>query len=246
MPAHFKKAYHSLVNRLTTTEQTREAMSLAVGGNYDTVGILERELLVQHGLGENDYLIDVGCGSGRLTRPLSEYLSGRYLGLDIEQSLVDYAKDSVNRPDWQFKITEGVHIPEQDSQADIICFFSIFTHLLYEETYRYLQESMRVLKPGGKIIFSFLEFEILDQWVVFEANMVHASEGDPLMMFMDRFAIRAFAKNIGLEVLHIIDGNKAHIPISEPLTFDNGQTITDKGRLGPIGQSVCVLQKPIG
>ncbi len=244
MATHFKKAYHSLVNRLSSDKQEREAMSLAVGGNYDTVGVLERELLIQHGLKDNDYLIDVGCGSGRLTKPLSEYLQGHYLGLDIEQSLVDYAKASVDRPDWAFKITEGVHIPEKDAQADMVCFFSIFTHLLYEETFRYLKESMRVLKPGGKIVFSFLEFEIPDQWVVFEANMVHASEGDPLMIFMDRHAIRAFANNIGLDVVDIIDGNKPHIPIPHPLTFDNGQTITDKGRLGPIGQSVCVLQKP--
>ena len=244
MATHFKQAYDSLVNRLSNSKQEREAMSLAVGGNYDTVGILERELLIQHGLKKNDYLIDVGCGSGRLTKPLSDYLKGRYLGLDIEQSLVDYAKASVERPDWQFTITEGVHIPEQDSQADMICFFSVFTHLLFEETYLYLKESMRVLKPGGRIVFSFLEFQIPDQWVVFEANMHHAKEGDPLMIFMDRHAIGAFSENIGLEIVAIIDGNEPHIPIPHPLTFDNGQTITDKGKLGPIGQSVCVLQKP--
>ena len=243
MSSHFKKAYGSLVNRLTGSKEQKEAMSQAVGGNYDTVGILERELLKLHGLGENDYLIDVGCGSGRLTGPLSSYLKGRYLGIDIEQRLLEFAKQSANRDDWQFKVTEGTRIPEQDNAADMVCFFSVFTHLLYEETFHYLQDAWRVLKPGGKVVFSFLEFEIPDQWIVFEANMAHAKEGDPLMIFMDRHAIRAFANRLNFEVEKIIDGNKPHIPIPHPLTFDNGETITKMGKLGPIGQSVCVLRK---
>ena len=244
MPSHFKKAYHSLVNRLSASGHEKQAMSLAVGGNYDTVGILERELLKLHGLGEHDYLIDVGCGSGRLTGPLSEYLKGRYLGIDIEPTLLEYAKQAANRDDWSFKLTEGINIPEADDCADMVCFFSVFTHLLFEESYRYLVQAHRVLKPGGKVVFSFLEFEIPDQWVVFETNMALQKEGDPLMIFMDRHAIRAFANNLNFEVEQIIDGNKPHIPIPHPLTFDNGQTITDMGRLGPIGQSVCVLKKP--
>ena len=245
MSSHFKKAYDSLVQRLSGSNEEKDAMSLAVGGNYDTVGILERELLKMHGLGEHDYLIDVGCGSGRLTGPLSTYLKGRYLGVDIEANLLEYAKASVNREDWEFKITEGINIPDSDNVADMVCFFSVFTHLFFDETYRYLVEANRVLKPGGKVVFSFLELEIPDQWVVFEANMNNAKEGDPLMIFMDRHAIRAFASHLEFEVEHIIDGNKPHIPIPHPLTFDNGETITDMGRLGPLGQSVCVLKKPV-
>jgi ubiquinone/menaquinone biosynthesis C-methylase UbiE len=243
---HFKKAYHSLVKRLSGSENQQQAMSLAVGGNYDAVGILERELLVQHGLKKDAYLIDVGCGSGRLTKPLAEYLDGRYLGLDVEQELVEFARAAVDRPKWRFEVTDGTRIPEQDGQADMVCFFSVFTHLLYEESYRYLGEAQRVLKPGGRIVFSFLEFMIPDVWAVFEANMLHAKKGDPLMMFVDRHAVNAWADHQSLEVVGIIDGNKPHIPLPHPVTFDNGETVSGKGKLGPIGQSVCVLRKPTG
>ena len=74
--------------------------------------------------------------------------------------------------------------------------------------------------------------------------MLNAAEGDPLMMFIDRHAIRAWAQHQHLEVLQIIDGNKPHIPLPHPITFDTGDTISGKGKLGPIGQSVCVLRKP--
>ena len=244
MSSHFKKAYDSLVNRLSNTTQHKKAMSDAVGGNFDTVGILERELLKVHGLKENDYLIDVGCGSGRLTGPLSSFLKGKYLGIDVEPRLLEHARDAANRSDWDFQVTEGTHIPEQENTADMICFFSIFTHLLYEESYSYLEDAWRVLKPGGKVVFSFLEFEIPDQWVVFEANMNNAKEGDPLMIFIDRHAIRAFAKRLNFHVENFIDGNKPHIPIPHPLTFENGETITEMGKLGPVGQSICILKKP--
>ena len=243
---HFKQAYRSLVSRLSHGNDPTKAMSMAVGGNYDAVGILERELLIQHGLQPNDYLIDVGCGSGRLTKPLAEYLHGRYLGIDVEGELVDFASRQAARPDWRFEVTEGSLIPEQDGQADMICFFSVFTHLLHEESYRYLGEARRVLKPGGIIVFSFLEFQIPDQWVVFEANMANAKEGDPLMMFIDRYAINAWADHQSLLVQDIIDGNKPHIPVPHPVTFDNGETVSGCGKLGPIGQSVCILRKPAG
>jgi trans-aconitate methyltransferase len=51
-------------------------MEMAVGGQFEAFGILMRELLIQTGLERDGYVIDVGCGSGRLAKPLSQYLSG--------------------------------------------------------------------------------------------------------------------------------------------------------------------------
>jgi ubiquinone/menaquinone biosynthesis C-methylase UbiE len=62
-------------------------------------------------------------------------------------------------------------IPEKDGEADFVCFFSVLTHLLHEQGFVYLQEAKRVLKPGGKIVFSFLEFAVPDHWAVFEGTV---------------------------------------------------------------------------
>jgi len=240
---HFIQSYNKMFDTLKRRYTQKQAMSLGVGGNFDAVGVLERELLIQHGLLPDDYLIDVGCGSGRLAMPLSKYLTGRYLGVDVVPDFIQYAQEMTNRPDWRFEVTNGTVIPEKDDQADVVCFFSVFTHLLYEQSYRYLQEAKRTLKPGGKIIFSFLEFKIPDQWKIFELTLQQEYETQPLIMFVGRDAIKAWADHSNLEVLSIIDGNVPHIPISQPLQFEDGKTVENMAKLGPIGQSVCVLHK---
>ena len=164
----FQATYLELVKSFKRSHSNSKAMELAVGGEFEAMGFLEMETLKHFGLQEDAYLIDVGCGSGRLAKPLSEYLKGRYLGIDIVPDLVKYARENINRSDWRFKTADGLSIPEGEGRADAVCFFSVFTHLLHEQTYVYLQEAKRVLKPGGRIIFSFLDFSIPSHWAVFK------------------------------------------------------------------------------
>jgi SAM-dependent methyltransferase len=62
-------------------------------------------------------------------------------------------------------------IPEADGVAEMVCFFSVFTHLVQEESFLYLQEAERVLKPGGRIIASYLDIADPSHWSIFEANV---------------------------------------------------------------------------
>ncbi len=235
-------SYQHFVKSLKQSMNDEEAMKLAIGdGDFDAIGILERELLIDCGLAPDHYLIDVGCGSGRLAKPLARYLTGKYLGIDIVKDLVEYARNAVNRPDWQFVVAKNeLQIPEKDSQADMVCFFSVITHLLHEQSYIYLQEAKRVLKPGGKIVFSFLEFKIDAHWHVFEETI--KGMGHTVMnQFISRDGIMAWAKHLDLTIESIHDGDKPHFLLSEPVVLGDGQIFTDQGHLG---QSVCILSKP--
>lgn len=239
----FIKTYRSYISKLKSQYDQDKAMSIGVGGNFDTVGIIERELLIQNGLMPEDYVIDVGCGAGRLAMPLSQYLSGKYLGIDVVPDFIKHASNITNRPNWRFEVTSGTTIPEKKNQADMICFFSVFTHLLHEQSYQYLAEAKRVLKPNGKIIFSFIEFKIAEHWVHFPSTHDKAYKSNPLLMFISRDAIEAWAYHLKLEVISIIDGNIPHISISHPIEFEDGSVVQNKAKLGPIGQSVCVLAR---
>jgi ubiquinone/menaquinone biosynthesis C-methylase UbiE len=131
---HFVDDYRALVRDLTARYPLAEAMSRAVGGSYDALGEIEKQMLIGYGLEPAHSLVDVGCGSGRLAKALVPYLTaGRYLGTDVVQQLLDYARDGCP-PAWQFALVEDIRIPFPDNCADYACFFSVFTHLLHEES----------------------------------------------------------------------------------------------------------------
>jgi SAM-dependent methyltransferase len=167
-------------------------------------------------------------------KPLFDYLVGKYLGIDIVIELLTFARDLCNRPDWRFEQASGLSIPAHDGRADMVCFFSVLTHLLHEE-------AKRVLKPGGKIVFSFLGFAIPHHWHVFESSIHHVNNATHLNQFMSRDGIRAWADHLGIQILDIQDGDKPHIPIPQPLCMENGKTIRG---MGTLGQSVCVMAVP--
>jgi len=238
----FRQRYRNLVKSYVDQFPLEHAMRIAVGGEFEAFGILERQLLIQHGLGPDAYLIDVGCGSGRLATALNGYLQGRYLGLDVVPDLLDYARALVARPEWRFELIEGFRIPEQDGQADMVCFFSVFTHLLHEHSYLYLQEAKRVLKRGGKVVLSFLEFVNPAHWGVFEQAVRDASGTSTHTQFVSRDGIEAWASHLGFTVEAIEDGDKPTIALPRPITLESGHVLGERGALG---QSICVLSLPL-
>lgn len=241
-PLQNPQLYANLLRHFEQQGYTHEqAVQLTVGGHFQAFGTLERDLLIQYGLAPNHSLIDVGCGSGRLAKALVSYLHGRYLGLDVLPALLAHARAQAPNPAWRFETVTGFSIPERDEAADMIAFFSVFTHLLHEQSYVYLRDARRVLKPGGRIVFSFMEFGYPSHWRAFEEAIAHINDPLPLNVFISRDAIAAWAEHLALDVVDVQDGEQLFIRLREPAVFDHGGAFTE---LGTIGQSVCVLQKP--
>ncbi len=214
------------------------AMQQAVGGEFDAIGQMELDLLISVGLPVDGFLIDVGCGSGRLAAPLATYMQGDYLGTDVVPELLNYARALVQRPEWRFELCSDLVIPAKSGTADIVCFFSVFTHLPHEDTYQYLQEAHRVLRPGGRVVFSFLEFLVKSHWSVFEADLLARGEPHPLNQFISRDGIEAWADHLGFEVENVWAGDEPYIPLSKPIEL-NGARFDG---LGSFGQSAAVLR----
>lgn len=221
----YRRHFQSLAS---TQREEKNAAALAVGGDFERIGKIEFEILRKFGLESHHSVVDVGCGSGRLASCLAETHEGPYLGTDVVPELLEHAHTLVKREDWRFEIVEGLVVPMEDDHADFACFFSVFTHLLHEQTFRYLRETRRVLKTGGKIIFSFLEFRIPSHWAIFEGNL-QVEDTPHLNMFMDRYAIEAWADHLELKVEAILDGDKPQVE-----AYKNRDSL---------GQSVCVLRK---
>ena len=242
---NLKKSYTDYVTNLRAQDTNEQhAMAQAIGSEFEAFGVIEREMLKFYGLAPNGYLIDIGCGSGRLALPISQWSELKYLGTDVVGELVQYARKTVKRPDWKFVEVDNLAIPEKDACADMVCFFSVITHLLHEQSYIYLEEARRVLKPGGTIVFSFLEFQVPCHWEQFKStvNDTKKSSHHPLNVFVSRDAIQAWAAHLELDIVDIRNGDEPFVLLESPVTLSNGDVMKAFGNLG---QSVCVLRKPV-
>ncbi|GMO35515.1 MAG: hypothetical protein Ta2B_15580 [Termitinemataceae bacterium] len=223
---HFVEDYQKNVKNLMALHPIDEAMSLAVGGGYATIGEIEKDILLYAGLKQKMHLLDYGCGSGRLASALSPELKLEYLGIDIVDELLEYAATKSPK-NYKFINHQELNIPSKDEYFDMICAFSLFTHLLQAETYLYLRDMHRVLKKDGVLVFSFLEFDLPAHWSIFEATVEgqRNSTVPHLNMFMEKSVINIWAEKLGYKVIEIICGTENKF---------NGKAL---------GQSLAILKK---
>lgn len=239
-PQAKSSSYVDHVAQLEARLSTDEALQRAVGGEFLAIGKLEYHLLRSRGLRDDQVVVDVGCGSGRLACQLAAFPGIRYIGCDVVPRLLDYARELCGRPDWKFIHSNGTTIPCGDGEADFVCFFSVFTHLSQEDVFRYFREAHRVLKPGGVMLMSFLEFRNASHWAAFIASVDGTRDDEHLNQFVDREAIQAWAGATGFEVRRIHGGDTNYIPLPEPIRFETGAIAEG---IASLGQSVAVLQK---
>jgi SAM-dependent methyltransferase len=233
--------YNRLVQKLLASGDREAAMRKAVGGE-EGAGDLLMVHLDRHGLRDGHYLIDVGCGSGQLSRRAARLPALRYLGLDVVPELLAHAKETSGRPDFRFQHVDGLYIPEADDRADFVCFFSVVTHLLYEESLVYLAQARRVLKPGGLLLFSFLD--VADPYArKLLLNMVrHVQDKTPiphLNSFMSRADVPLWARMLGMEVVEVLPGGGA-LTAPEHLKPLLSGPVVDR----TYHQALAVLRKP--
>lgn len=221
---HFVEDYENLVERLVREHPLDEAMAKAVRGPYQLFGDIETVILLEQGLRPSMRLVDLGCGSGRLASSLHREMDVSYVGIDVVEALLEYAR--MKAPRFEFKLHRELSLPEPDASADMVSAFSVFTHLLHAESFIYMQEAFRVLRGGGKLVFSFLEFAEPAHWDIFLAtrDATLATNLPHLNMFLERSVIDVWAGRLGF---------------APPRYFD----ATSSWSGHQLGQSVAVLAK---
>ena len=138
-----------------------------VGQGYDWIGDVELAVLLECGLRPSSTLVDFGCGTGRLAVKAIPTLSGgAYIGIEIAEDILERAVRNVAAacPDPPCEViwlhNTGTTFPLDDASADMICAFSVFTHLEHEDVYAYLVDARRAIKPSGCFVFSCLPLEL--------------------------------------------------------------------------------------
>ena len=211
------------------------------GGDVYKIGFFEKEIISRHTPLDLAYVVDLGCGVGRLTRyMLAENLSG-YLGTDVVPEILEDARALTNGDErFRFEAVNSCAIPLEDGKADIVCAFSVITHLLDEEIFDYFREASRVLKTGGNFVVSFLDFshhKHRNQFLAFAGD--HKSRLD-VLKFIEKSTLEFFAASSGLEVIEFIDATIMMRPKSSASNLLNGEPAPTEFQFG---QSIVWLRK---
>jgi ubiquinone/menaquinone biosynthesis C-methylase UbiE len=103
-------------------------------------------LLLEYGPKAPDYLIDVGCGTGRFLRAASaRWPEAQLYGVDPAAGMVSEA--SRLNPNVEIKLATAEALPFPDQAADIGVSSLSFHH--WADHQKGVQEIARVLRPGG-------------------------------------------------------------------------------------------------
>lgn len=145
------------------------------GADFEAVGqefvALFKELA---DLQPDEQVLDVGCGSGRIALPLTDYLNseGSYVGMDIVKDSILWCQHHISAryPNFQFlhadlynkrynpearQRDEAYQFPFEPNSFDFVFLTSVFTHMLPQGVENYLHQLARVLRPAGRGLVTF-------------------------------------------------------------------------------------------
>jgi ubiquinone/menaquinone biosynthesis C-methylase UbiE len=94
----------------------------------------------------NEKVLDVGCGTGRLLNILRKYSINCY-GLDVSQEMVNKIENKKN-----VYIGSVFDIPFDNNFFDIVTSMDLMVH--FDETEKILKEKLKVTKKQGLVIFN--------------------------------------------------------------------------------------------
>jgi SAM-dependent methyltransferase len=123
-------------------------------------------------------ILDIGSGCGRWAHWLRDYnfrgrrFDGLYVGIDIDGEAIAWCEKHYDAE--RFRFHHSTHtsvsyhqrgeqaqyrVPEANATFDLVASNSLLTHVLEAELENYLQESYRLLKPGGVFLHSHFNLD---------------------------------------------------------------------------------------
>ncbi len=153
-------------------DRTREAVAAGrhralIGGLWDEVGLLGRDMLIAEGLTPAMRFLDIGCGCLRVGVHLVEYLdAGRYFGTDLSDDLLSAGYDQELRalglvhklPHANLLCDEGFNFDrfENAPTFDMALAQSVLSHLPLNHLRLCLENLEPSMAVGGKLLVTIV------------------------------------------------------------------------------------------
>ena len=160
-------------------------------------------------------VVEIGCGLGRLTRPLAARAAA-VIALDVSSEMLARARDlnpGLENVDWVHGDGRSLHGVD-DASADLCVSHVVFQHIPDPRiTLDYVREMGRVLRPGGEAVFGVSNDPAVHRRRPGDARSVFArllgrgprGQGDPAWLgaSVDLEDLRAAGAEGGLAIVRI-------------------------------------------
>jgi ubiquinone/menaquinone biosynthesis C-methylase UbiE len=126
--------------------------------------------------------IDFGCGVGRLTQALCRYFD-ECCGIDISPSMVEQATKYNRYADrCTYVVNETTALPDfEDESCDFIFSTIVLQHMIPQYSVNYIREFLRILRPGGVLLFQLPAGLIPSLSGVTGGDTTVASDSNPIL-----------------------------------------------------------------
>jgi ubiquinone/menaquinone biosynthesis C-methylase UbiE len=99
-------------------------------------------------------VLELACGTGRLTRHLAKRLDPavRIAATDINPAMLGFAQQGLPTAGVEWNTVDAVDLPYADATFDVVV--AQFGVMFYSDRSKAYREAVRVLKPGGRLLFT--------------------------------------------------------------------------------------------
>lgn len=104
-------------------------------------------------LAQGKRVLDAACGEGYGSDMLAAVASA-VVAVDVSQPAVEQAKERYRRPNLSFVASSVTSLPLADQSVDLVVSFETIEHIGQADQRLFLEETRRVLAPGGVLVIS--------------------------------------------------------------------------------------------
>jgi ubiquinone/menaquinone biosynthesis C-methylase UbiE len=193
--------------------------------------------------------LDFGCGVGRLTQALAAHFPECW-GVDIAPSMIKQAQEFAQQiPQCRFLLNQQTTLAElQDNYFGFIYTSIVLQHMAEKYSRGYLAEFLRVLKPGGVLVFQLPDTLRASPVTKLRAKLAFGSKMKSILRTNSGYAMEmhCLKESVARKLMEKSGGRVLDVRLTnstDPAFCGGLQYLADEPKSGYVSKQYCVVKR---